>query len=259
VTTKQLRVVPLSLQSRSIGDNALVACAGRFIEGSDATRWTVIDPEKCAGGAGSMEIGPTSMRYVPEASNVPSARMFGRGNWPCPYPTARLETVSLTERQAPSPVHLPVARSPFSGPVGPRLQASFTDQWRDATMAARRQGDVLRCRQQHTDERGSRRARPGVRGSISAAMFEVRPKGATIPGYTGFDYDVRPMANASSSTRLRRDRRCQRRSMLSSIGKPRFASRYRGSYRAPWLLSRASIRGSPKISPSGVCPALFLL
>jgi hypothetical protein len=42
----------------------------------------VTAPEKCAGGAGSMEIGPTSMRYVPSTLNVPSARMIGRGNWP---------------------------------------------------------------------------------------------------------------------------------------------------------------------------------
>jgi hypothetical protein len=70
-----------------------------------------------------MEIGPTSIRYVPSASNVPSARMIGRGNWPCPHPTARLQPVSLTERQAPSPVHLPVARGPSPGPVGPRLHA----------------------------------------------------------------------------------------------------------------------------------------
>jgi hypothetical protein len=38
------------------------------------------DPEKCAGGAGLIEIGPASMRYVPSASNVPSARTIGGGN-----------------------------------------------------------------------------------------------------------------------------------------------------------------------------------
>src|SRR5206468_12583833 len=86
-------------------------------------REPAIDPEKCAGGAGSMEIGPTSIRYVPSPSNLPSARMIGRENWPCPHPTARLQPVSVTERQAPSPVHLPVARGPSPGPVGPRLQA----------------------------------------------------------------------------------------------------------------------------------------
>ena len=36
-----------------------------------------------------MEIGPTSIRYVPSPSNLPSARMIGRENWPCPHPTAR--------------------------------------------------------------------------------------------------------------------------------------------------------------------------
>ena len=85
---------------------------------------TAIDPEKCAGGAGWIEVGPTSMRYVPSASKVPSARMVGRENWPCPHPTARLHPVSVTERQAPSPVHRPVASSPSPGPVGLLLQAS---------------------------------------------------------------------------------------------------------------------------------------
>ena len=80
-------------------------------------REPAIDPEKCAGGAGSIEIGPTSMRYVPSTSNVPSAR-------PCPHPTARLHSVSVTERQALSPLHRPVASGPFPGPIGPRSQAS---------------------------------------------------------------------------------------------------------------------------------------
>jgi hypothetical protein len=35
------------------------------------------DPEKCAGGAGLIEMGPASMRYVPSAPNVPSARTIG--------------------------------------------------------------------------------------------------------------------------------------------------------------------------------------
>jgi len=87
-------------------------------------RAPAIDPEKCAEGAGSIEIGPTSMRYVPSASKVPSARMIGRGNWPWPHPTARSHPVSITDRQAPSPVHRPVASGPSAGPVGLRVQAS---------------------------------------------------------------------------------------------------------------------------------------
>jgi hypothetical protein len=45
-------------------------------------REPVTEPEKCAGGAGSIEIGPASMRYVPSTSKVPLARTVGRGNWP---------------------------------------------------------------------------------------------------------------------------------------------------------------------------------
>jgi hypothetical protein len=104
------------------------------------TREPAIDPEKCAGGAGSMEIGPTSIRYVPSASNVPSARMIGRGNWPCPHPTARVQLVSVTERQAPSPVHRPVARGASPGPVGTRLQASRPQHATIAVTSTRRVG-----------------------------------------------------------------------------------------------------------------------
>src|SRR5215475_14020947 len=39
-------------------------------------------PENVAGGAGLMLIGPTSTRYVPSTSNVPSARTAGTGNRP---------------------------------------------------------------------------------------------------------------------------------------------------------------------------------
>src|SRR2546429_6184765 len=87
-------------------------------------REPVTTPEKCAGGAGSIEIGPTSMRYVPSTSNVPSARMVGRENCPWPHPTARLHTVSATDRQAPSPVHRPVASGPAVALAGLRLQPS---------------------------------------------------------------------------------------------------------------------------------------
>lgn len=87
-------------------------------------REPAIDPEKCAGGAGSIETGPTSMRYVPSTSKVSSPRRVGRGNWPWPHPTARLQPPSVTERQAPSPVHRPVASGPSPGPAGLRLQAS---------------------------------------------------------------------------------------------------------------------------------------
>jgi hypothetical protein len=69
-----------------------------------------------------MEMGPTSIRYVPSPSNLPSAWTINRGNWPCPHPTARLQPVSVTERQAPSPVHRPVARGPSPGLAGARVQ-----------------------------------------------------------------------------------------------------------------------------------------
>jgi antitoxin (DNA-binding transcriptional repressor) of toxin-antitoxin stability system len=52
------------------------------------------------------------------ASKVPSARTVGRGNWPCPHPTARLHPESVTDRQAPSPVHRPLASGPSPGPLG---------------------------------------------------------------------------------------------------------------------------------------------
>ncbi len=96
-------------------------------------REPAIDPEKCAGGAGSMEIGPTSIRYVPSASNVPSAWMIGRENWPCPHPTARLHPASVTDRQAPSPVHRPMARGSSAGLVGMRLHASMAPHPTSAT------------------------------------------------------------------------------------------------------------------------------
>ncbi len=41
-------------------------------------REPVTEPEKCAGGAGSIEMGPASMRYVPSTSKVASARTVGR-------------------------------------------------------------------------------------------------------------------------------------------------------------------------------------
>ena len=84
-----------------------------------------------------MEIGPTSMRYVPSTSNVPSARMIGRPNWPWPHPTARLHPVSATDRQAPSPVHRPVASGPSLGPAGLRLQASRPPHVTTATVNRR--------------------------------------------------------------------------------------------------------------------------
>ena len=59
----------------------------------------------------------TLMRYVPSTSNVPSLRMVGRGNWPWPHPTARLQAVSATDRQAPSPVHLLGGIAPFARKV----------------------------------------------------------------------------------------------------------------------------------------------
>jgi hypothetical protein len=40
----------------------------------------VTEPEKCAEGGGSRETGPASMRYVPSASKLPSARMAGFRN-----------------------------------------------------------------------------------------------------------------------------------------------------------------------------------
>ena len=64
------------------------------------------------------------MRYVPSMSNVPSARMIGRGNWPWPHPTARLHPLPATDRQAPSPVHRPVASGLSPGPAGFGLQVS---------------------------------------------------------------------------------------------------------------------------------------
>jgi hypothetical protein len=100
-------------------------------------REPVRTPEKCAGGAGSIEIGPTSIRYVPSTSNVPSARMVGRGNWPWPHPTARLHAVSATDKQAPSPVHRPVASGPAFGPAGLRLQPSRPAQATSATTNGR--------------------------------------------------------------------------------------------------------------------------
>src|SRR5438309_8476277 len=55
------------------------------------------------------------MRYEPSTSNLPAARTIGCGNWPWAHPTARLQPESVTDRQAPSPVHRPVASGPSPG------------------------------------------------------------------------------------------------------------------------------------------------
>src|SRR5262245_38589841 len=74
-------------------------------------------PEKCAGGAGTIETGPASMRYVPSASKVPSARTNGRGNCPCPQPMTRSQVGSATVRQAPPPAQRPAASGAEVGAV----------------------------------------------------------------------------------------------------------------------------------------------
>jgi hypothetical protein len=81
------------------------------------------EPAKWAGGAGSIETGPASMRNVPSTSNVPSARIIGRGNRPWPQPTIRSQPASVTHRQAPSPLQRPMSRGTWSGPAGLERQA----------------------------------------------------------------------------------------------------------------------------------------
>jgi hypothetical protein len=88
----------------------------------------VTTPEKCAAGAGSIEMGPISIRYVPSTSNVPSARRIGCANSPRPHPTTRSHPLPATDRQAPSPAHLPAASGASPGLVGLRLQAARLPQ-----------------------------------------------------------------------------------------------------------------------------------
>jgi len=83
-----------------------------------------IEPEKCAGGGGLADAGPTSIAYVPSTSNVPSARMLGPGNCPCPQPTARSHPEAVTDKHAPLPVHRPAASAVTRGSVGVPRQAA---------------------------------------------------------------------------------------------------------------------------------------
>src|SRR5438034_11031107 len=75
------------------------------------------DPLKCAGGGGSIDTGPISIRYVPSTSNVPSSRIVGRGKTPWPQPAVILQ-LSETVRHAPLPLHLPSASGPACGAFG---------------------------------------------------------------------------------------------------------------------------------------------
>ena len=76
------------------------------------------EPEKWAGGGGLIEIGPTSIRYVPSTSNVPSLRIVGFGKCPCPHPAERSQVVSVTDRHALLPTHRPAANVVARGSVG---------------------------------------------------------------------------------------------------------------------------------------------
>jgi hypothetical protein len=93
-------------------------------------------PVNFAGGAGSMLIGPASIRYVPSAVNVPPGRTAGLENWPWPQPTTRSHPRSVTEMQAPSPLHRPVGSSVSPGPAGVRVHAQTTRQTSQLTRIA---------------------------------------------------------------------------------------------------------------------------
>jgi len=90
--------------------------------------WPRNTPENCAGGAGLILTGPTSMRYVPATSKVPSVRTIGCGNCPCPHPTTRSHPSDATERHAPSPVHRPAVKIESRDCVGVPAQSLCSRQ-----------------------------------------------------------------------------------------------------------------------------------
>jgi hypothetical protein len=195
------------------------------------------------------------MRYVPSTSKVPSARMVGRGNWPCPHPTARLHPVSVTERQALSPVHRPVARGPSLGPVGLRLQASRPLPATSAATSTRAGRRLMpRYNAARDQDQNAPTRRPDA--DLTSPGAPGGPALCSLPPWPRYQRSVRTRKCRWSAARAPRNARCPSHPRPSLESRTR--SRPWAAIQSPWRYggqSRGLVQqGYPHWLRGGACP-----